>query len=207
MRNIAAVAALVPLIAVVAFLRETPDEPSDPAAVRVDPVTTPDPPLPSANPPQAASTNPTNRAAASLGVTDIRALETFNAKRDAKAFAHSYNIAVRLGVTQLAAISSPRTALAMLVQGVPGQGEMVHSFRDLNAREIEAAASLVAYQNGKMVALPEAEFTELEEEIKKRALSCKYGACTDCIADVRSTNRLKQAREATAVNTPSPPSS
>ena len=84
----------------------------------------------------------------------------------------------------------------MLVRGVQGEGEIVHSFRSLNPFEITAASSLVIYQDGKMVPSSEAEFTELEKELKKRALSCKFGSCTDCVADVR-TNRLKRARENT----------
>ena len=186
-RTIASLAALVPLLAVGIFLRNAQEPTDSPPVVHTEP-------SPAAPPSPAA--NPTNRAAASLGITGRKALERFNAKRDAKAFAHSYNIAARMGLTQLIAVTSPRKALAMLVQGVPGEGEIVHSFRELTPLEIEAAASLVTYQDGKMMSLPGAEFTELEQELKSRALSCKYGACTDCIADLRTT-RIKTAREET----------
>ena len=188
MRTIASLCALIPLLAVGIFLRDTPNPATPPTSAD-----TGSPPLA----PPGSSTNPTNRAAASLGITDLKALQRFNAKRDAKDFAHSYNIATRLGVTQLIAEHSPRKALALLVRGVPGEGEMVHSFRELNPLEIDAAASLVTFKDGRMTPLPEAEFTGLEKELKARALSCKYGVCSDCIADVR-TNRLKNAREKTA---------
>ena len=131
---------------------------------------------------------------------DAEAFLSYLAKRDARDFAHLFNIAVRMGAKGLGEVGSPLDAMRRLSEGVPGKGELEFRFRELTDEEVEAAISYLEYDGEKMICSTAAEYTEEELDVRKRVTSCKDGECRDC-----SDPRLKlQAREALAQHSENP---